>query len=200
MFVMAHKPLHDPAKSPLPDASTETRNTTCYMCACRCGIRVHLRNGEVRYIDGNPDHPLNKGVICAKGSSGIMKQYSPARLTKPLMRKPGTERGDGQFVARRRTIIPTRSRLPYPSSSATVGASFPSTRSAPATRPLRSIKWSFLFGVFVIPTGLLAAAAGDSQVLLAPAFVVQYLGLMAERWFFFAQANHPQNLYYQVIA
>ena len=68
------------------------------MCACRCGIRVHLRNGEVRYIEGNPDHPLNKGVICAKGSSGIMKQYSPARLTKPLMRKPGTERGAGEFV------------------------------------------------------------------------------------------------------
>ena len=67
------------------------------MCACRCGIRVHLRNGEVRYIEGNPDHPLNQGVICAKGSSGIMKQYSPARLTKPLRRKPGSDRGEGQF-------------------------------------------------------------------------------------------------------
>jgi anaerobic selenocysteine-containing dehydrogenase len=76
---------------------TETRNTTCYMCACRCGIRVHLRNGEVRYIEGNPEHPLNQGVICAKGASGIMKQYSPARLTRPLRRKPGSERGAGEF-------------------------------------------------------------------------------------------------------
>ncbi|WP_415764719.1 molybdopterin oxidoreductase family protein [Paraburkholderia sp. J10-1] len=67
------------------------------MCACRCGIRVHLREGEVRYIDGNPEHPLNQGVICAKGSSGIMKQYSPARLTQPLMRKQGAERGQAQF-------------------------------------------------------------------------------------------------------
>ncbi|HQT26270.1 MAG TPA: hypothetical protein PLK99_06695, partial [Burkholderiales bacterium] len=67
------------------------------MCACRCGIRVHLRDGKVRYIDGNPEHPLNQGVICAKGSSGIMKQYSPARLTKPLRRKPGAERGSGEF-------------------------------------------------------------------------------------------------------
>lgn len=75
----------------------ETKNTTCYMCACRCGIRVTLRDGEVRYIQGNPDHPLNKGVICAKGSSGIMKQYSPARLTRPLRRKPGSERGAGEF-------------------------------------------------------------------------------------------------------
>ena len=75
----------------------EVKKTTCYMCACRCGIRVHLRDGEVRYIDGNPDHPLNKGVICAKGSSGIMKQYSPARLTQPLKRKAGAERGTGEF-------------------------------------------------------------------------------------------------------
>jgi anaerobic selenocysteine-containing dehydrogenase len=51
----------------------------------------------VRYIDGNPDHPLNQGVICAKGSSGIMKQYSPARLTQPLMRKPDALRGTAQF-------------------------------------------------------------------------------------------------------
>ncbi|MCK4743927.1 MAG: molybdopterin oxidoreductase family protein [Sulfuriflexus sp.] len=75
----------------------EVKNTTCYMCACRCGIRVTLREGEVRYIQGNPDHPLNKGVICAKGASGIMKQYSPARLTKPLKRKEGSERGAGEF-------------------------------------------------------------------------------------------------------
>ncbi|VWC88564.1 molybdopterin oxidoreductase family protein [Burkholderia contaminans] len=79
------------------DEQAEIKTTTCYMCACRCGIRVHLRDGEVRYIDGNPAHPLNQGVICAKGSSGIMKQYSPARLTQPLMRKPGAERGDAQF-------------------------------------------------------------------------------------------------------
>ena len=62
----------------------EVKTTTCYMCACRCGIRVHLRDGEVRYIEGNPEHPINRGVICAKGSSGIMKQVSPARLTRPL--------------------------------------------------------------------------------------------------------------------
>ena len=67
------------------------------MCACRCGIRVTLRDGQVRHIEGNPDHPLNKGVICAKGASGIMKQYSPARLTKPLLRKPGAERGTSRI-------------------------------------------------------------------------------------------------------
>src|SRR5512139_2090112 len=94
---MASIPLHNPEAPPLAGATNETRNTTCYMCACRCGIKVHLRNGEVRYIEGNPEHPLNKGVICAKGSSGIMKQYSPARLTQPLLRKQGAERGAGEF-------------------------------------------------------------------------------------------------------
>ena len=79
------------------NSRVEVKNTTCYMCACRCGIRVTLRDSEVRYIQGNPDHPLNKGVICAKGASGIMKQYSPARLTKPLLRKQGADRGDAQF-------------------------------------------------------------------------------------------------------
>ena len=77
--------------------ATDVRTTTCYMCACRCGIRVHLDDGKIRYIEGNPEHPLNHGVICAKGSSGIMKQYSPARLTRPLLRKAGAERGAGEF-------------------------------------------------------------------------------------------------------
>lgn len=76
---------------------SEIKSTTCYMCACRCGINVTVENGEVRYIEGNPKHPINKGVLCAKGASGIMKQYSPARLTKPLRRKPGSERGASEF-------------------------------------------------------------------------------------------------------
>ena len=47
---------------------------------------------------------------------------------------------------------------------------------------------------------LAACLAGAPPALLLPAFVVQYAGLLAERWFFFAEANHPQNLYYQAIA
>ncbi len=93
---MPSTPLHDPIAPPSAH-DTEVRTTTCYMCACRCGIRVHLRDGEVRYIEGNPEHPLNKGVICAKGSSGIMKQYSPARLTRPLRRIAGSARGAGEY-------------------------------------------------------------------------------------------------------
>jgi len=69
--------------------------TTCYMCACRCGINVHLSNGRIRYIEGNRDHPVNRGVLCAKGSAGIMQHYSPARLRKPLLRVG--ERGKSEF-------------------------------------------------------------------------------------------------------
>jgi len=71
------------------------KTTTCYMCACRCGIRVHLKNGRIRYIEGNPNHPVNRGVLCGKGSAGIMQQYSPARLRAPLLRVG--ERGAGAF-------------------------------------------------------------------------------------------------------
>ena len=63
---------------------------------------------------------------------------------------------------------------------------------------LRTVKWLFLAGVFVIPMLLLTAGlAWRSGGVFVLAFVVQYAGLLAERWFFFAQANHPQNLYYQ---
>lgn len=74
------------------------KNTTCYMCACRCGIKVTLENNKIRYIQGEPTHPVNKGVLCAKGNAGIMKQISPARLRQPMMRKPGAERGTSEFI------------------------------------------------------------------------------------------------------
>ncbi len=77
---------------PVGDAA---KTTTCYMCACRCGIKVYLRNGKVRYIEGNRDHPVNKGVLCGKGSAGIMQHYSPARLKAPLKRIG--PRGSGEF-------------------------------------------------------------------------------------------------------
>jgi anaerobic selenocysteine-containing dehydrogenase len=83
-----------PVETNAPSAD-EVKYTTCYMCACRCGIKVHLKDGGIRYIEGNRNHPVNKGVLCAKGSAGIMQHYSPARLQKPLLRVG--ERGSGEF-------------------------------------------------------------------------------------------------------
>ncbi len=78
-----------------PKVSDEIRQTTCYMCACRCGINVHMKDGKVAYIEGNKDHPINKGVLCAKGSSGIMQINAPSRLQSPMKRVG--ERGSGKF-------------------------------------------------------------------------------------------------------
>ena len=65
---------------------------------------------------------------------------------------------------------------------------------------LKSVKYIFMVLVFPIPLILLSSAVsdGNTQVLIA-AFVIQYAGLIAERWYFFAQANHPQNIYYQTV-
>ncbi|MCX7896691.1 MAG: dimethyl sulfoxide reductase anchor subunit [Rhodocyclaceae bacterium] len=66
---------------------------------------------------------------------------------------------------------------------------------------LRRVKVFFLVCAFFLPAVILMAAlAGLGDKLFFFAFVMQYLGLIAERWFFFAQANHPQNLYYQVVS
>ena len=89
------QPPADPRVEYSAPVGDTVKTTTCYMCACRCGIRVHLKDGRIRYIEGNPDHPVNKGVICGKGSAGIMTQYAPARLSSPLLRVG--ERGSGEF-------------------------------------------------------------------------------------------------------
>lgn len=83
-----------------PKVSDEVRRTTCYMCACRCGINVHMKDGpdgkrQVAYIEGNRDHPVNKGVLCGKGSAGIMQVNAPSRLRAPLKRVG--PRGSGEF-------------------------------------------------------------------------------------------------------
>lgn len=65
---------------------------------------------------------------------------------------------------------------------------------------LKSIKWVFLILVFPLPVILLFSGLMNSSIaLFGAAFIIQYLGLLFERWFFFAQANHPQNVYYQTI-
>jgi len=64
---------------------------------------------------------------------------------------------------------------------------------------VRAVRWAFLALVFPVPA-LLLAWGGESAAALTAAFVLQYAGLLAERWYFFAEANHPQNLYYQAIA
>ncbi len=63
---------------------------------------------------------------------------------------------------------------------------------------MRMIQPGFLLLAFVVPLAMLVLGM-STPALLGVAFMLQYIGLMQERWFFFAQANHPQNLYYQTI-
>jgi len=71
---------------------------------------------------------------------------------------------------------------------------------SPAQR-VEQTQWAFIVLAFLVPAALLGAGlAGGGSLLLAAAFGVQYLGLMFERWHFFAQARHPQNLYYQAVS
>lgn len=69
---------------------------------------------------------------------------------------------------------------------------------------MRAIKPVFLTLTFFAPLVLLAASMSVSHLsgplLLWVAFILQTIGLLAERWFFFAEANHPQNLYYQTVS
>ncbi|NOX08854.1 MAG: dimethyl sulfoxide reductase anchor subunit [Gammaproteobacteria bacterium] len=65
---------------------------------------------------------------------------------------------------------------------------------------IKGMQWIFMVFTFLIPVTLLLACMSNPSVgLLAAAFVIQYLGLIAERWLFFAQSSHPQNLYYQTV-
>ncbi len=70
-----------------------------------------------------------------------------------------------------------------------------------STQRLRLVKHGFVWLAFVAPPLLLLGGRNQASIaLLLAAFAVQYAGLLAERWFFFAQARHPQNLYYQAVS
>jgi DMSO reductase anchor subunit len=66
-------------------------------------------------------------------------------------------------------------------------------------RVVRAVRWSFLLLLFPVPAWLLGWGGGSLGALVA-AFALQFAGLLAERWYFFAEARHPQNLYYQSMA
>ena len=60
--------------------------TACGQCYVGCGIKVQVENGVVVNIEGNPDNPQNRGVMCAKGKAGFMNLYNPNRVKVPLKR------------------------------------------------------------------------------------------------------------------
>src|SRR5919202_2926871 len=61
--------------------------TTCRECAAGCGIIAETRDGRAIKLEGNPDHPLSRGAICARGQAALQGLYNPDRFRGPLMRR-----------------------------------------------------------------------------------------------------------------
>ena len=77
--------------------TTETRNT-CTYCSVACGIIMYstgdLSKGEtaeIMHIEGDPDHPTNRGTLCPKGAALLDFVHSESRLKYPMLRKPGSD-------------------------------------------------------------------------------------------------------------
>lgn len=70
--------------------------SVCRECSAGCGTLVRVREGRAKKVEGNPDHPLNQGKLCAKGQASLQALYNPDRLRQPLEREGA--RGDGTFI------------------------------------------------------------------------------------------------------
>jgi anaerobic selenocysteine-containing dehydrogenase len=76
-------------------SSVRIVRSTCGLCAIGCGILVHIREGKVVKVEGDPQHPLNHGRLCVKGEASLELLYHPDRLMVPLRRKG--RRGEGKW-------------------------------------------------------------------------------------------------------
>ena len=77
-------------------ATTETRNT-CTYCSVACGILIYSMGDRAKnarsniiHIEGDPDHPVNRGTLCPKGAGLLDVVHAPTRLTAPRYRAPGS--------------------------------------------------------------------------------------------------------------
>jgi formate dehydrogenase major subunit len=75
--------------------ATETRST-CPYCSVSCGVIIYTLGDKAKnvtpqviHVEGDPDHPINRGTLCPKGSSLEQDILNPRRLTKPQVRRPG---------------------------------------------------------------------------------------------------------------
>src|SRR5574341_452968 len=68
--------------------------STCRQCPAGCGIIARIMNGRAVKLEGNPEHPLNKGKLCARGQAGLQVLYNPDRLAGPAQQ---AERGSREF-------------------------------------------------------------------------------------------------------
>lgn len=72
----------------------KTTPTICPYCSVGCGILVHVNQegNDVLFTEGDPDHPINRGSLCSKGTSIRQLYTSDRRLEKPMYRAPGSDK------------------------------------------------------------------------------------------------------------
>jgi anaerobic selenocysteine-containing dehydrogenase len=76
-------------------SETKLIKTSCRACISNCGVIAHVKNGRVIKLEGNPEDPMSKGRMCAKGLAGIQALYHPNRIKYPMMRVG--ERGENKW-------------------------------------------------------------------------------------------------------
>ena len=64
----------------------------CHFCSGGCGMLLHIQDGKLIHLAGDPDHPTNEGTLCPKAASLRSVAYSPNRVTKPMRRAPGADK------------------------------------------------------------------------------------------------------------
>ena len=84
-------PFLNPPEDIVPGLATWYA-TTCRQCPAGCGLLARNREARVVKLEGNPDHPVNKGRLCARGQAGLQELYAPDRLAAPILRASGRER------------------------------------------------------------------------------------------------------------
>jgi len=63
--------------------------TTCRECSVACGLIAETRDGRTIKLEGNPDHPVNRGALCARGQAALQGLYNPDRYRGPMIRRNG---------------------------------------------------------------------------------------------------------------
>lgn len=66
--------------------------TVCPYCAVGCSMLVHVKDGKITYIEGDPEAPINKGTLCSKGMALFQVANNERRLTKVQYRAPGSDK------------------------------------------------------------------------------------------------------------
>ena len=90
-FGLSMTPLEAKAEELSIRHAKET-TTICPYCSVGCGMIVHTQGGNVINTEGDPDHPINEGALCPKGSSVFQLRENKARVTKPMYRAAGADK------------------------------------------------------------------------------------------------------------